>query len=586
MKKKPPPPRVSGEQSREYELSRKTGVAAHPRDFHWFDRSVPCQAACPAGTDIPGYLEAIARGDYASAYRINLADNVFPAVLGRVCTRPCEPACRHGQPGLGDSVAICFAKRSADDFMTRQGPVVLPPLFPDTGRRVAVIGAGPAGLAAARDLRRLGHAVTVFEREARPGGLMTQGIPAFRLPREVVEREIAQVVAAGVEIRCGVSVGVDVALEQVRREHDALLIAAGCTRPALPDLPGLNLRGVEHGLDFLRRVNAGDTTPAGPRVVVVGGGFTAVDCARLARRLGAAEVSMVYRRTRSEMYVGLHELAEFEREGITARFQLAPVEIIGRDGTLHGVRFACTTPGEPAPDGRRSWSVVPGEEILLECDLLLLATGQKREAVWADTLASPDSGVFVAGDVRTGPLSLIEAIGDGRKAAREIDSFLMDGPRLKPALRIQNTGRPGTGRHRDLNAIPRQPVQERPVDQRGLLDEVEGGLTGAASRIEASRCYLCNVKFEIDNELCIYCDRCLKVTPVDGCIVKVSSLVYDRQDRVTGHIKSTGAHDYRRLYLDPSLCIRCGACVEVCPVDCITVQKVERVWLPSSSARV
>ena len=581
MKRKPPPTRAPGDQSRDYALSRKTGMASHPRDFDWFTVSVPCQAACPAGTDIPGYLEAVARGDYEAAYRINLADNVFPAVLGRVCTRPCEPACRHGRPGLGEPVAICFAKRSSDDFMTRQEPVVLPPIFPDTGRRVAVIGAGPAGLAAARDLRRLGHAVTVFEREAKPGGLMTHGIPAFRLPREVVEREIAQVAAAGVEIRCGVAVGVDIPLEEIRREHDALLVAAGCSRPAMPDLPGLDLLGVEHGLDFLRRVNGGDSSPAGPRVVVIGGGFTAVDCARMARRLGASEVSMVYRRTESEMYVGAHELAEFQREGVTARFQLAPVEILGRDGAIHGVRFARTTPGNPGPDGRRTWSAIPGEEIVIECDLLLMATGQKRDAAWAGALAAAEPGVFVAGDVRTGPLSLIEAVGDGRKAAREIDSFLMGGPRLKPVLRIQNTGRPGTGRPRELNAIPRQPVRELSADQRGLLDEVEGGLSDRDARTEASRCYLCNIKFEIDNELCIYCDRCLKVTPVDGCIVKVSSLVYDGQDRVTGHIKSTGAHDYRRLYLDPSLCIRCGACVEVCPVDCITVQKVEHILLPT-----
>ncbi|MFO1524005.1 MAG: FAD-dependent oxidoreductase, partial [Kiritimatiellia bacterium] len=506
MKKIPPSPRSPDRQPRECALSRKTGITARPRDFDWFAKNVPCQAACPAGTDIPGYLDAVARGDLDAAYRINLADNVFPAVLGRVCTRPCEPACRHGWPGLGEPVAVCFAKRSSDDFRARTGPVVLPPLFADSGKRVAVIGAGAAGLAAARDLRRLGHAVTVYEQHTAAGGMMVQGIPAFRLPRDVVEREIAQIGAAGVVIRCGVEIGRDLSLDQLRKENDAVLIAAGCLRPVRPDSPGAALGGVWHGLDFLRAVNGGKDVATGRRVVVVGGGFTAVDCARMARRLGAEDCLMVYRRTRDEMYVAAHELAEFEKEGVGARFQLAPVEILGREGVVTGIRFARTEPGSAGPDGRRTWVAVPGEEVVVECDSVLLATGQARGDGWAEHLAGADPAVFVAGDVRTGPRSLIDAIGDGRRVALEMDEFLTGAARLKPAFRIQDSGRGGTGRARELNDLPRQAARELPPERRGPEDEVELGLDAAAARTEASRCYLCNVKFEIDNDLCIYCD--------------------------------------------------------------------------------
>ncbi|MBP7570677.1 MAG: FAD-dependent oxidoreductase, partial [Acidobacteria bacterium] len=315
-------------------LSQPEGLARAPRDFHWLEKNIPCQAACPARTDIPGYLAAIARGDFEAAYRINLADNVFPGVLGRVCARPCEPPCRHGWPGLGEPVAICFSKRAAADHRREREPVVLPPLFPATGKKVAVVGAGVAGLAAARELARMGHEVTVYERHDRPGGMMRQGIPAFRLPREVVDFEIRQVEAAGVRLVCGTAIGRDRTVEQLLAGHDAVVLAAGTLRPNIPDWPGAALKGVEHGLEFLLAVNERGRRDIGRRVVVVGGGFTAIDCARVALRLGAEKVGVYYRRTVDDMRVTPGELEEMPEEGIPLETQVAPVAFDGSNGSV------------------------------------------------------------------------------------------------------------------------------------------------------------------------------------------------------------------------------------------------------------
>jgi NADPH-dependent glutamate synthase beta subunit-like oxidoreductase len=211
-------------------LSLAGGDSSAPQDLFWLEQNIPCQAACPAGTDIPGYLEAVYQGRFREAYEINLRDNVFPAILGRVCSRPCEDACRHGRDGNGEPVAICFSKRSAADFAQSEA-VVMRPLFPATGKHVGIIGAGVAGLAVARDLALFGHQVTVYEKHARPGGMLNQGIPAFRLPRDLISREIDQITALGVEIRCGVDVGTEVGVEALLESHDALVLAAGTLRP-------------------------------------------------------------------------------------------------------------------------------------------------------------------------------------------------------------------------------------------------------------------------------------------------------------------------------------------------------------------
>jgi NADPH-dependent glutamate synthase beta subunit-like oxidoreductase len=587
-------PRLSPERMKVNALSAAEGWIEQPKDFDWLEKNIPCQAACPAGTDIPGYLDAIAAGRYDEAYAINLRDNVFPAVLGRVCTRPCEPACRHGWEGLGEPVAICFSKRSAADFLQRTDPVVLEPMFPASGKTVAVIGGGAAGLAAARELALLGHAVTVFDQHDEPGGMMVQGIPEFRLPRALVRREIEQIRRCGVTFRCGVSVGRDVTMNELAAQHDAVVVAAGTMKAHRPDLPGADLDGVLTGLTFLQRANRGDPVAVGRRVAVIGGGFTAVDCARMARRLGAEDIQMFYRRTEQEMYITPGEVEEMVHEGIRFVPQAMPEAILGEPGgQVRGIRLVRTEPDAPGVDGRRGFSAVAGSAWEVEVDTVLLATGQVRDTGWlgeqVGLLEGGDPGtryrtahekIYLAGDFLDGAGSLIDAVASGKGCARVVDRTLSGRVRLKDAGRVEDAE--ATGRTREMDAIPRQPMPVLAAGARDRTAEVETGFGEEAARTEARRCYLCHYKFEIDNDLCIYCDRCLKVKPVEGCIVKVKDLLFDGEGRITGYEPSTSSKDYNLLYIDQAKCIRCGACRDVCPVECISLQKVSKttVCLP------
>ena len=587
-------------QSSEFALSRSIGLASAPKDYDWLAKSIPCQAACPAGTDIPGYLEATAQGDYEEAYRINLRDNVFPAVLGRVCTRPCEPMCRHGWEGLGDPVAICFAKRSASDFLKNEQPMLLDPLFPATGKRIGIIGAGAGGLAAARDLKLFGHEVVVYEKYEQPGGLMIQGIPAFRLPRAIVKAEIEQIAELGIDIRCGIEVGRDVTMEKLLEEHHAVIIATGALKPSYPDLPGLATAGVEHGLPFLQKVNQLGDGEVGENVVVVGGGFTAVDCARMAKRLGAKTVKMVYRRSEKEMYVTGHELVAMEKEGISFEPLTTPVGFFGGDN-LESVDLVRTQLEAQDAPGRAVAVSVEGSAYTEQADTVLLGTGQRQAFDWIDEELAlrllDEAGemvlqnkfhtrienLFVTGDAATGPGSLIEAIGHARECAKAVDQFVMGEQRLMSVCAIEEAQ--STGRTREMDEWPRSVMPELSVASRSLLAEVEEGLAESEGRKEASRCYLCHYKYEIDNDLCIYCDRCLKVMPVKNCIVRVSSLNHDDQGCISGYTESQSSRDYNLLYIDQNECIRCGACQDVCPVECISLQKVSSrtIVAPSSS---
>ena len=581
-------------------LSIASGNSTAPQDLHWIEKNIPCQAACPAGTDIPGYLEAIYHGRFAEAYEINLRDNVFPAVLGRVCSRPCEGACRHGWEGNGESVAICFSKRSAADF-SGSAPVVLTPDRPASGKTVAVIGSGVAGLAAARDLILLGHQVTVFEKHETPGGMLNQGIPAFRLPRAIIEREIRQIKATGVEIRCGVEIGGAMPVSRLTDEFDAVVMAAGTLRPNLLDLPGKQLKGIEHGLSFLLQVNEFGRRDIGQRVIVIGGGYTAMDCARTALRLGA-QVGVVYRRARQDMVILPGELEALLEEGGHLETNYAPVEFLGDHGSVIGARFVRTRQGEPGRDGRRVPVDVPGSELDIGADTVILATGQFPDTHWigsgltrklvakdgwlsgggAQETAQPN--LFAAGDFALGATTLIQAIGHARECARKVDAWLRGVQRSParaltgPVFQSKLPGGRDTGRTPQMNVIPIHAMPVLPPGERKFDAEVETGYPADTASAEASRCYLCHYKFEIIDEKCVLCDECLNVKPVDGCIVEIASLVRDDEGRITGYTRveegKTDSLYYNRLWIDQSQCIRCGRCESVCPVNAITIQKV------------
>jgi NADPH-dependent glutamate synthase beta subunit-like oxidoreductase/NAD-dependent dihydropyrimidine dehydrogenase PreA subunit len=605
-------------------LARMTALSTPPsatvvrransaQDKSWFDASVPCRTACPAGTDIPGYLDAVHRGEFAAAYRINLEDNVFPGVLGRVCSRPCEGACRHGEGGNGEPVAICFSKRGAADHGDT-GLTLLPPLFPPSGRRVAVIGAGVAGLACARELARFGHRVTVFEKHRAPGGMLIQGIPMFRLPRDVVEREIAQIAAIGVELRCGVAVGSDLPLADIVAAHDAVVLAAGTLKPNMPAFPGLPHASAEHGLAFLLEVNEFGRTAAirtgnigaGRHVLVIGGGYTALDCARTALRL-KARVSIAYRRGRDAMVVLPGEIEEFLREGGTLHTQLAPLALIDAGERVAGVRFIRTR-ATGLRDG--PLDIIAGSELELAADHVIFATGQNPDCGWltpdfaslvgangmlasGKATVSTEPKIFAAGDFALGATTLISAIGHARECAKAVDLFVTGRERLQqhfnvsPAM-VSKSPAAGaaaptawislTGREPALNVIPIHPMPVADAGERLLKTEVESGYSADTARREASRCYLCNYKFEIVDSECVLCDECLRVTPVPGCIVEIAALEQDADGRITGYRPverdRTDSLYYNRLWIDHSRCIRCGACEAVCPVNAITVQKV------------
>ena len=562
-------------------LSRLNGKASAPKDFQWLEKNIPCQKACPASTDIPGYLSAIYDGRHEDAYRINLRDNVFPAVLGRVCARPCESECRHGREGLGEPVAICFSKRSSADF-GGQAPVVLEKWFPSTGKQVAVVGSGPAGLAAARQLALLGHTITVYEKHRIPGGMMTQGIPAFRLPREIVAQEIEQVTALGVHILCNTEIGKTISLSALVEQNDAVVTAAGTLLPNLLDLPGKELTGIRHGLDFLLEVNESGTADVGKKVVVIGGGFTAMDCARTAKRLGAA-VTVFYRRSISEMLVTPGELEELEHEGIPVEYQVSPTAYSGEGGHVESLQFVRTELGEPDDSGRRRPVEIAGSEFDFSVDTVLLATGQFADRSWVDeSLRSGHEKLFVAGDFSTGASSLIQAIGHAKETVRSVDRFLMGAERVRDIVQIEDVT--ATGRIREMDAVPLQSMPMIGLEERDLTAEVEQGFGEETSVDESQRCYQCHYKFEIDSDKCIYCDWCIKAKPQPECILKVKALHHDDDGRVIRWDLAENEDELSMIWINQDDCIRCGACVNACPVDAISIQKVSLAVEPVTLA--
>ena len=324
------------------------------RDFGQVFKSIPCQDACPAKTNIPGYIRCINEKRYGRAYELNRSANILPGVLGRICSRPCESACRHGEPDNGQSVGICHLKRSCADLKPASHRIV-EGLYTPTDKRVAVIGSGPAGLAAAHDLAILGHKVVMFESMEYPGGMLMYGSPEFRLPRDLLMLEIKNILRLGIELKTGRAVGLDVTFDQLKKDYDAVVVATGCVVSRKLEIQGEDLENVYKGLDFMKAVNKGEKPFVGDKVLVIGAGFTAVDCARSAVRLGASDVSINIRKTTEFMRIDETEKHEARFEGIKTYSLVQPLKILGDGNKVSGIEFWRTRMEKiDAPPYRRS----------------------------------------------------------------------------------------------------------------------------------------------------------------------------------------------------------------------------------------
>ena len=481
----------------------------------------PCMLACPAGTDCQRYVKMIALGLDREAVEIIKETNPLPASIGRVCPHPCETACRRKL--VEQPISIAYLKAFAADADLASGRPWRPALAPETGRRVAVVGGGPAGLTAAYFLRRRGHDVTVYDAMPKLGGMLRYGIPEYRLPKRVLDEEIAEIAALGVRMRPDTRIGRDVTLDALRADYDAVVVAAGAWRSTPVGCPGDGLAGVWGGIDLLRTVAFGVEPEIGERVVIVGGGNTAMDACRSAVRLGAKEVSVVYRRTMDEMPAERAEIAEAMEEGVTFRFLRNPAEILGEGGHVTGVKLQVMRLGEPDASGRRSPVPVEGEFEILPADSVVAAIGQRllpdgfeaieknrRGCLAADeaTFRTNLPNVFAVGDATNrGADIAIAAIGEGGRAAAVVDGFLRG--EETPYRRPYYSEREVTAEMlADREKRPRAEMPVRPPEDRKRdFREMNLGFTAEQARAEAQRCLECGCFDYVDCRLIRHANR-------------------------------------------------------------------------------
>jgi formate dehydrogenase major subunit len=537
---------------------------------HCGDCMAPCSLTCPAGCQIQDFIRELKMGHEAVAIRVIKQALPIPASLGRICPRPCEAQCRRVR--VEEPLAVCWLHRFAADKDAGGGSIYCPEPGKSTGKKVAVVGAGPAGMAAAYFLRQMGHGVTVFEAEQEMGGMMRWGIPAYRLPREELKHEFEAIVKMGVEMRYGKRLGKDFALADLRKEKfGAIFVAVGSPFSSGMRVKGENLPGVWGGTEFLGRVAHGEKVEVGKHVVVVGGGNTAIDAVRTSRRLGA-KVTLLYRRTRAEMPALPIEIHEAEREGTEFRFLAAPMEVTQKNGRL-AMRCQQMKLGEPGPDGRRKPVPVEGETFDLEADTIIAAIGQKIEAdvfkkeglpldkwesamvVNSRTMQTSIPDVFAGGDLvaRDDQRIAVWAVGSGHLAAISIDQYLR--------------GEAVTGRSSTLNVTMGTDVNEIDVLRFAGIDkaarttmpelepreritsfrEVELGLTPEMMRTEASRCLACG------------CGA------ADDCKVRQYAFEYGADlNRFVGARRNYGVDtSHPEIIYEPGKCILCGICVNM-----------------------
>ena len=522
----------------------------------------PCSLNCPAHTDVQGYLKQIAKGNYSAAVEIIKEKIPVPASIGRICPHPCESNCR--RRFVEEPLSIAYLKAFAADKDLDSEKPFKPEILPETGKKAAIIGGGPAGIAAAYRLRLSGHSVTVFDSMPEMGGMLRYGIPEYRLPKAILEKEISAIESLGVIFKNSAKIGKDISFDEIRRNYDAVLLATGAWKSRKIGCPGEDLEGVFGGIDFLREVNSGNIPEIGSKVAVVGGGNTAMDACRAAVRCGAKEVYIIYRRTREEAPAEDIEIAEAIEEGVSFKFLRNPAKIIGENGKVKALKLRVMKQGEPDSSGRRSSVPVEGEFETIEVDSVISAIGQKADIsgfegfeltksgnIIADVRNGTTNleGVFAAGDIANKGASIaIDAIAEGNIAAKAIDAYLFGMP-LDFAKQVYSERKVTEKDFSGKEKIPRVKMTFKPAEERKAnFDEIINGFSEEEAKAEAKRCLECGCHDYKECKLIRYAnENHINTAKFSG--VKHNSFT----ERKLVSIER-----------DMGKCMLCGLCVRVC----------------------
>ena len=578
--------------------------ATDTKNPDYFHKVVDCQWACPAHTPVPEYIRLIAAGRYADAYMINWKSNVFPGILGRTCDRPCEPACRRSRIEE-EPVAICRLKRVAADYKGDVSDRMPPPAGRKNGKRIACLGGGPASLAVARDLAPLGYDITVFDQDPQAGGMMRSQIPKFRLPETVIDEEVGYILDLGITFKGGHQITSMKAV--IEQGFDAIFVGTGAPRGRNLDLPGREeaKANIHVGIDWLSSVSFGHIDTIGKRVVVLGGGNTAMDCCRSSRRLGGESVTVVVRSGFEEMKASPWEKQDAMSEGIPILNWLVPKEFKHVKGKLTGVLFEKV---KPVVDdkGRRSVVNAGEPDQLIECDDVLLAVGQENAFPWIEkdigitfnkwnmpdvdpiTYQCSRKGIFFGGDAAFGPKNIIWAVAHAHEAAVSIHKYcsgedITERPAPMVNLTSQKMGIHEWSYDNDIRNDLRYkvPHQAPEIALKDIRMEVELGFDLKLAFAEAQRCLNCDVQTVFEEKLCIECDACVDICPVDCITFTANGDEADLRGRLMAPAVNMTQDIYvsaplktgRILAKDEDVCLHCGFCAERCPTGAWDMQK-------------
>jgi formate dehydrogenase (NADP+) beta subunit len=570
----------------------------------YFHKVVDCQWACPAHTPVPEYIRLIAAGRYGDAYMVNWKSNVFPGILGRTCDRPCEPACRRGRVEK-DPVAICRLKRVAADFKEDIRDRLPRPAAVKNGKRIALVGGGPASLTVARDLAPLGYHCVVFDQDAKAGGMIRTQIPRFRLPESIIDEECDYILNLGIEF-CG-GRRIDSLKALLAEDWDAIFVGSGAPRGRDLDIPGRKeaAANIHIGIDWLSSVSFGHIDRIGKRVIVLGGGNTAMDCCRSSRRLGGQDVKVIVRSGFDEMKASPWEKEDALHEDIPILNFLVPKEFTHQSGRLMGVVFE-KVKAEYDGKGRRSLVPTGDPDQLIACDDVLVAVGQENSFPWierdigiefdkwdmpkvdATTMASTHRRVFFGGDAAFGPKNIIWAVAHGHDAALSIDKMcsgtdINDRPTPMVEIISQKMGIHEWSYDNDIAADRRYrvPLRDKVVALRDIKAEVELGYDVELALKEAHRCLNCDVQTVFSSSLCIECDACVDICPMDCITFTQNGEEAELRTRLKAPAKDVTQDLYvandlktgRVMVKDEDVCLHCGLCAERCPTGAWDMQK-------------